>query len=191
MADYYTQFSSMIPCDTLEQMEWLVAELGEDDEDYGQAVEFETNNSTKERPFDIWIYSDESADLEQLASIICEYQKHFDLKEPWYLEWANTCSKSRLDGFSGGAFVCYQGKEHWMNTADFVGTKIKELTQTPPKLFCPSCGGEHLDKSWFRDYLEDIECEDCGWKQSWDDDHGIPRAELTQDKLTTAPDRGE
>lgn len=53
------------------------------------------------------------------------------------------------------------------------------------KLLCPSCSSENLDKSWFRDYLEDIECADCGWHQTWSDDHGIPRDELAQSHLQT------
>ncbi len=65
MANNYTQFSEMIPCETKEQQEWLPRELAVavefDDGERVSACEFEADGK------DVWIYSKDSGDLGALA----------------------------------------------------------------------------------------------------------------------------
>jgi hypothetical protein len=116
MADYYDQFSEMIQCETVEQANWLLARLraAEEDDEFGPICESDQKHEESE-PNQVWIYSEMNCDMERLADLLCEFQKHFGLQEPIVISWAATCSKPRLDGFGGGAVCIVGGEATWFN----------------------------------------------------------------------------
>lgn len=124
MADNYLQFSTIVPCETEEQQTWLMERLVAQEDEY--ICEFSRDDA--DRRFDVWVYADEGGQVEYLADIVCEFQTRFSIDKPWSLEFAETCSKPRLDEFSGGAVVCCNGAAYWMHTTQWVEEKIKELT---------------------------------------------------------------
>lgn len=65
----------------------------------------------------------ESGDIDALLIVVHHFLKHFNIKDPWTLEWAFTCSAHRVDGFGGGAaMVTHRGFE-CMNTGTWLQEK--------------------------------------------------------------------
>lgn len=56
----------------------------------------------------VWFYSEESGDLEAVFYTAQLLLKEFDIKEPFVVSWAYTCSKPRISEFGGGAAAIYQ-----------------------------------------------------------------------------------
>ncbi len=128
MAQNFTHFSTIIECEDAEQQRTLLADIkGTDDDVHVCEVE------KQEGSFDLWVYSDDECDLEELIRIICDHQLVNESEKPWSMEYAVTCSRPRLDEFGGGAVVCYKGQDHWMSTASFVMKQVQELTSAVQK----------------------------------------------------------
>lgn len=135
MANNYTQFSEMIPCETGEQQEWLMQELavavkGEErpdpvcefeEEPPHPACEFEANDEG------VWVCARESGDLDALADVVVAFQNVFGIEESWTLTWADTCSKPRVGEFGGGGLVVYRGKVSWLNTWSWCQAEIGRM----------------------------------------------------------------
>src|SRR5208283_5389418 len=131
MADYFTQFSFVIPV-TPEQGDWfaqvhaLATELIEHAED-GEArqniqgpqdlVSAVLDLAGKrdgfpcievahdEKAGTVWVGSEDSGDVDYTVDLVSAFLKRFGLDLVVGFEWANTCSKPRLDAFGGGAVV--------------------------------------------------------------------------------------
>ena len=107
MADNYLQFSAQLDYQTDAQADWLRAKLDEAAEsDEGSVASYEQEIERKR----FWLYAEEYGDPGRLADIIAEWQTTFGITEPFVLTWAETCSKLRLDEFSGGAIAVYKGE---------------------------------------------------------------------------------
>lgn len=83
-----------------------------------------------EQDTEIWVRGDESIDIESavrciqlLARVVPAMQE----AGPWYATWANTCSKPRVDEFSGGAVVFNARTAHWMDTHNWKERKLNQL----------------------------------------------------------------
>ena len=107
MADYYLQFSAQLAYQTDAQADWLRAKFDEAAEsDDGAVTSYEQQTEDKQ----FWLYAEEYGDPYRLKDIIAEWQTTFGITEPFVLTWAETCSKLRLDAFSGGAIAVYKGE---------------------------------------------------------------------------------
>ena len=62
---------------------------------------------------DFWI-SGSSPNLEAIAVML---QAILQLDQPVVMEWANTCTKLRLDAFGGGVAVIFKDEIVWRNTS--------------------------------------------------------------------------
>ena len=127
MANNYTEFSEMIPCETKEQQAWLLQKLAVaiefDDGEKVPTCAFETDGK------DVWVYTEDSVDLDALADVVAAFQVRFNIDKPWTLTWADTCSKPRISNFGGGGIVVYKGKTHWMNTWGWCTAEVHRLTE--------------------------------------------------------------
>lgn len=87
-----------------------------DDLSTGFQYVFEKKNGQRS----IIIYSDESADLELIAYFAKKFYDKFRFPgENWTLQWADTCSKPRVDEFGGGCFVVESGRDVvWLGSWD-------------------------------------------------------------------------
>ena len=107
MADNYLQFSAQLDYQTDVQADWLRAKLDEAAKsDEGSVASYEQETERKR----FWLYAEEYGNPGRLADIIAEWQTTFGITEPFVLTWAETCSKLRLDEFSGGAIAVYKGE---------------------------------------------------------------------------------
>jgi len=124
MADHYLLFSEMVPCKTREERDWFADQMAESKDEDGEErrpCEFLVEDAG------VWVYSDEYGDVSRLAEIVCRWQHFFHIEEPWSLEYADTCSKPRINEFSGGAVLCWHGEAHYMHTSAWIDQKKKQL----------------------------------------------------------------
>jgi hypothetical protein len=103
MADYYTNFSTLIKDLTSEECEWWRNYLIErereklkEPDNYWIVCELEP------RDFDAWLYSEGSCDIEKTAELIQRFLSANRPNSCHSFEWADYCNKPRIDSFSGG-----------------------------------------------------------------------------------------
>jgi|GEM_PF-4938599 hypothetical protein len=75
-------------------------DIDEDSTYLGLGAYFEVRKNGKKRS--IWIYSEESANVDAIASILQEFLKTCRPEGKIGFSWANNCSRPILDSFSGG-----------------------------------------------------------------------------------------
>lgn len=158
MADYFTLASFMIPAKDAEQRGWLIAALegvdktqaGDGDAatnlceevissatDHGLNFEDCYTPAWRDQGDDgIWINADENIDVDLMIVIIQAYLKKFHPKKFMGFEWANTCSKPRLDGFGGGAVYISADEVEFTNTSHWLDEQFADEKK---------CGGELLE----------------------------------------------
>ena len=134
MANNYQQHSFMIEKLTPKEVTWLETKFDEidkgnenDEGEYVDIGEVDLNVGTGDDGADLWLYSEEGADLDSLVDFLQDFLKENRPDSYIGFEWANTCSKMRLDEFSGGAVFITAEKTDWVSTYDFLETKRKEF----------------------------------------------------------------
>ena len=109
MADYFTHFSCLLDVGAPENAARAL-------DLYNQLSE---EGASEEPPSDsfllsiqpehggtaLWMRDDVTGDPERLIQFVKICAGEFDLKGRWGFQYANTCSRPRLDGFGGGAHV--------------------------------------------------------------------------------------
>ena len=109
MADYFTHFSCLLdvgtPTNTACALD-LYNALSED----GASEEppsdgFLLSIQPEHGGTALWIRDDVTGDPERVIQFVKRYAQQFQLTGRWGFQYANTCSKPRLDGFGGGAHV--------------------------------------------------------------------------------------
>jgi len=53
----------------------------------------------------LWIRDEETADPQQVIVFVQRCAEAFGLTDRWGFQWANTCSRPRVNAFGGGAHV--------------------------------------------------------------------------------------
>ena len=136
MANNYQQHSFMIEKLTPKEVTWLETKFDEidkgnenDEGEYVDIGEVDLNVGTGDDGADLWLYSEEGADLDSLVGFLQDFLKENRPDSYIGFEWANTCSKMRLDEFSGGAVFITAEKTDWTCTYDFLETKRKEFAK--------------------------------------------------------------
>ena len=132
MANNYQQHSFMIEKLTPTEVTWLETKFDEIDKgnenDEGEYVDIgEVEIERRDDGADLWLYAEEGADLDSLVGFLQDFLKENRPDSYIGFEWANTCSKMRLDEFSGGAVFITAEKTDWTCTYDFLETKRKEF----------------------------------------------------------------
>ena len=110
MADYFTHFSCLLDVGTAENARAahrLYARLRREDADRDEPLcsGFELTLQEGDDAQHLWIRDDVSGDVEQVIGFVLRLAKEFDLKGLWGFDYANTCSRPRIDAFGGGAHV--------------------------------------------------------------------------------------
>ena len=129
MANNYLQFSVMLPLPESEGAQEAVkafydefqkqrdeAEGSGDPDDWDEKYDLQSDMSGGE----VWIYAEESGSVEAVAEFIQEYLKHFQMDGGVYFSWAETCSKSRVNEFAGGAFLVTREQKFVTVSSDII-----------------------------------------------------------------------
>jgi hypothetical protein len=130
MANNYQQYSFMINSLTSTEITWLETKFNEidksNDDPSGEHTDIgSTEIERRDDGADLWLYAEEGCDLESLVDLLQDFLKKNRPDSYLGFEWANTCSKMRLDEFSGGAVFITADKTDWVSTYDFLETKRK------------------------------------------------------------------
>ena len=109
MANNYRDFSQVIRNLKPKEYKWLSEQLEspdevdvpEDEADFwpGFQVKFRDDNTT------IWFYTVEHGNIHNVAAFVHAFLKKFRLREVFVMNWADTCSKPRIEEFGGGAII--------------------------------------------------------------------------------------
>lgn len=109
MADYHTHFSCLLDVGTHENAVRAVDLYNT--LPYGSSFEHEPANAfllsiqPEHDGTQLWIRDDDTGDPEHVIRFVMRCAATFGLTGLWGLQWANSCSRPRLDGFGGGAHV--------------------------------------------------------------------------------------
>jgi len=129
MANNYLQFSAVLPGLTPEEAAWLETYLEEktekaekDGDEYFPQFEYSSEGA---ETVDFWFRAEESGDPSQVAEAVQAFFKHFEKKDTWSLTWAATCSKMRVDEFSGGAVVVTSEEARYLSAGSWVDEQAK------------------------------------------------------------------
>ncbi|MGE0885431.1 MAG: hypothetical protein AB7P14_17935 [Blastocatellales bacterium] len=77
---------------------------------------------------ELWMYAEESGNLEHVALFVQEFLAQFRPNEYFTLSWAETCSKPRISEFSGGAIFITAKDIEWHGATAWIGRKIAEFS---------------------------------------------------------------
>lgn len=109
MADYFTHFSCLLDVGTPENAARALAlynalsEEGASEEPPSDG--FLLSIQPEHGGTALWIRDDVTGDPERVIQFVLRCAEQFQLTGRWGFQYANTCSKPRLDGFGGGAHV--------------------------------------------------------------------------------------
>lgn len=107
MADYFTHFSCLLDVGTPENaaraLDLYNALSVEGALEEPPSEEFLLSIQPEHGGTALWMRDDESGDPERLIQFVIRCAAAFHLTGRWGFQYANTCSRPRLDGFGGGA----------------------------------------------------------------------------------------
>ena len=124
MANNYTLFSTVIPLckgKEIEAKEWWgnIQDPTESDDWWANpSIEFSQNEF-------VYVYSEESGDVERTAHLFQEYLVTFDIDDFIRFEFAYTCSKMRAGEFGGGVCIITKSEQFWCNSGSWLPDEIK------------------------------------------------------------------
>ena len=114
MADYFTHFSCLLDVGTPDHAARALAlynalsEEGTSEEPPSEeppSEGFLLSIQPEHGGSQLWMRDDVTGDPERLIEFVKRCAAEFSLKGRWGFQYANTCSRPRLDGFGGGAHV--------------------------------------------------------------------------------------
>lgn len=123
MANNYLQFSFMVENVSEEHWEFLKREFARVEKLEGYlpfCAEYEDHHES------VWFYSDEYGEPEYVAEVLYNYLAEFSLDKSISFSWASTCSKLRLDEFTGGGCFITKDDVEFMIVDTWLGKKEAE-----------------------------------------------------------------
>ena len=121
MANYYTEFSVMLPLPAGENVAERLAAWSEQMEARKEADEDEWLIGThwELQKDGIWTYSYASeGNAEGTATLIQQYLRDFDIEGGIFMTIAGYCSKPRINEAWGAAVVVTKDDQMWLNTGE-------------------------------------------------------------------------
>ncbi len=76
----------------------------------------------------LWIHDDATGDPQQAIDFVLRCAEAFALTGRWGFQWANTCSRPRINAFGGGAHVLDLEKRTTVTWTDTNGWLARTLT---------------------------------------------------------------
>ena len=132
MADYYTHFSRLLDLGTeakADQALDLFLRLSDDEDAEGELLYhgFDLSRVDGGTGGLLWIRDDDSGDIESLIAFVLRLAEELDLSGLWGFDYANTCSRPRIDAFGGGAHVIDLGRRKsigWTSTQEWLAIAL-------------------------------------------------------------------
>jgi hypothetical protein len=125
MADYFTHFSCLLDVGTPQNaaralnLYNALSEAGaaEEPPSEGFLVSIQPEHGGSQ----LWLRDDVSGDPERLIQFVKLCAAEFGLKGRWGFQYANTCSRPRLNAFGGGAHILDLGTGETVGSIDTDG----------------------------------------------------------------------
>ena len=133
MADYFTHFSCLLdvgtPGNAARALDLYnrLSEIGASEEPPSEG--FLLSIQPEHGGTQLWMRDDVTGDPERLIQFVKHCATEFGLTGRWGFQYANTCSKPRLDGFGGGAHVLDLATgetEDWIYTDGWLAETIAD-----------------------------------------------------------------
>lgn len=115
MANYYTHFSCLLDVGSPEKAQLaldiytrMAAEDGDSNDPnalWGGSLAFEVQIQDGPDSSVLWISDEDGGDVDSVIAFVLRCAEELDLSGLWGFDWANTCSRPRIDAFGGGAQV--------------------------------------------------------------------------------------
>jgi len=132
VADYFTQFSCVLdvgaPDKSVAALD-LFLRLREEDEasDDPEFSGFAFSLPDGPGSSVLWFHDDGQGDVEGLIRFVLRLAEDLDLTGLWGFDYANTCSRPRLEAFGGGAHVIDLGARKsvgWISTHEWLNAAL-------------------------------------------------------------------
>jgi hypothetical protein len=131
MADYFTHFSCLLDVGTPQNAARALdlynalteAGAAEEPPSEGFLVSIQPEHGGSQ----LWLRDDVSGDPERLIQFVKLCAAEFGLKGRWGFQYANTCSRPRLNSFGGGAHILDLGTGDtvgWIDTDGWLATAL-------------------------------------------------------------------
>lgn len=133
MANYSIQFSCVLDLGSPENVAQAMqifrpiteVDQADDKEWYG----FMVQPNPESGPGDLWIHDGGEGDIDEVIEFVQHCAQTFGLTGRWGFQYAETCSKPRLDGFGGGAHVLDLATGEtvdWLSTDGWLAATLDE-----------------------------------------------------------------
>lgn len=131
MADYFTHFSCLLDVGTPQNaaraldLYNALSEAGAAEEPPSEG--FLVSIQPEHGGSHLWLRDDVSGDPERLIQFVKLCAAEFGLKGRWGFQYANTCSRPRIDAFGGGAHILDLGTGETVRWIDTDGWRAAAL----------------------------------------------------------------
>ena len=146
MADYYTNFSFILPLPTeAAQQEALdladqalYSQLGDESlpDDFPEALReviedwyFETAADDRSDGWGLWLHSN-CGGIDAACAFIQHLLQRFDPDAHVQIEWSNDCTKPLTDAYGGGAALITSTEIRMITTREWLEQEVATLTET-------------------------------------------------------------
>ena len=75
----------------------------------------------------LYIASEESGDIDYVAYVLSEIMAYYNLRKPFYIEYAYTCSKPRVGEFGGGVVAIGPNIHKYSSTSCMGSLMVEEM----------------------------------------------------------------
>lgn len=134
MANYYSLFSVILDKIPQKAATWLIHKIGDYEDKYQISVCNTKLLAEKKKFTGIWLWSEETFDMEALSECIQEMLIKFNLNKAVSIEWAETCSRPQAASFGGGWVAISQKEIVWGSTYSAAREAVEALTTGNMKL---------------------------------------------------------
>lgn len=147
MADYYTNFSLIVPLpseaahkhalDLAKQAlearmdEKLPADFPASLREFVEDWQFDTEAASPAKDHGLWLHSSDGG-IDAVCAFIQHLLKQFDPENSISLEWSNDCSKPRVDAYGGGAALITAKRISSINTSQWLHRQLTRITKRNP-----------------------------------------------------------
>lgn len=128
MADYFTHFSCLLDTGSPENAAKAMALFHRLRAEEAAADEpafdgFELVQQDGPSGSQLWIHDDDQGDVEGVINFVLRLAEELNLTGLWGFDYANTCSRPRVEAFGGGAHVIDLGARKsigWISTHEWL-----------------------------------------------------------------------
>ena len=127
MADYFTHFSCLLDVRTAANaaraLEIYENGVLADDPDHPLAYGLAVSIDQARGGTVLWLHDEERGDPECVIAFVVLCAEAFDLNGLWGFQYANSCSRPRLDAYGGGAHLIDLGARKsigWLSTHEWL-----------------------------------------------------------------------